>query len=192
MHRWIAALLLAGAAAGAVAAQASLARVTQDSRFEFTLRTRWGQVLQGRFATGEGEVTDLGGGRRRVRLVLPTTSVEILDHPRYTSLTRGPRFFDAKRVPDVQFVSEPYTLDLLRTGGTLHGQLRMHGVQRREAFVLTPAQCANPGRDCDIVAEGVVRRDHYDLDGWRVALRDEVVFALRVRLRDAAPGEGAR
>lgn len=191
MRRWIAALLLAGAAAGVVAAQSPVARVTQDSRFEFSLRTRWGQVLQGRFATGEGEVTDLGEGRRRVRLVLPTTSVEIVDHPRYTSLTRGPRFFDARRFPDVQFVSEPYTLDLLRTGGILHGQLRMHGVQRREAFVLTPAQCANPGRDCDIVAEGVVRRDHYDLDGWRFALRDEVRFALRVRLHDA-PGEGER
>jgi hypothetical protein len=36
----------------------------------------------------------------------------------------------------------------------------------------------------------VVRRAHYDLDGWRMAMRDEVRFDLRVRLRDL-PAETA-
>jgi polyisoprenoid-binding protein YceI len=118
--------------------------------------------------------------------------VEIVDHPRYTRLTRGPRFFDAARFPDVQFLSEPYTADLLRTGGPLHGRLRMHGVQRRERFVIAPSRCARPGRECPIVAEGIVQRGNYDLDGWRMALLDEVRFTLHVRLRDVDTGAGAR
>jgi polyisoprenoid-binding protein YceI len=187
MHRWIATLLLAGVAAGA-AAQVHLATVAPESRFEFSLRTRWGQVLQGRFASGAGEVVDLGDGKRQVRLRLPTNRVEILGHPRSTMLTRGPRFFDAERFPDVQFLSDPYDPVLLREGGTLHGQLRMHGLQRRERFVIAPGQCDNPGRDCDIHAQGAVRRGDYDLDGWRLALKDEVRFDLRVRLHDAPGG----
>ena len=185
MPRWIATVLLASVAAGAVA-QAHLARVSPESKFEFTLHTRWSQVLQGRFAGGAGQVVDLGNGKRQVRLRLPTADVEIVDHPRYTLLTRGPRFFDAARFPDVQFISEPYDVALLRDGGTLHGQLRMHGIQRRERFVVSPGQCARPGRDCAIHAQGVVRRGDYDLDGWRLALKDEVRFDLQVRLVDVA------
>ena len=190
MPRWIATVLLASVAAGAVA-QAHLARVSPESKFEFTLHTRWSQVLQGRFAGGAGEVVDLGNGKRQVRLRLPTADVEIVDHPRYTLLTRGPRFFDAARFPDVQFISEPYDVALLRDGGTLHGQLRMHGIQRRERFVVSPGQCARPGRDCAIHAQGVVRRGDYDLDGWRLALKDEVRFDLQVRLDDL-PSEPAK
>jgi len=194
MRPWIATVLLAGVGAG-VAAQVRApsaspaghpvtAVVRSESQFAFTLRTRWGQALIGRFPNAEGEVVALPDGRREVRLKLDAKTVEIVDHPRYTRLTRGPRFFDAARYPDVQFLSEPYTTDLLHAGGALYGQLRMHGVQRREHFVIEPAACAHPGRDCDIVARGVVRRAHYDLDGWRMAMRDDVRFDLRVRLRD--------
>jgi polyisoprenoid-binding protein YceI len=173
-------------------ANAPIALVQPDSRFDFTLRTRWGQVLDGTFPQAHGDVVALADGRRQVRLTLPTANVEIVDHPRYTRLTRGPRFFDAERFPDVQFLSEPYTADLLRTGGPLHGRLRMHGVQRRERFVIAPSKCARPGRDCPIVAEGIVQRGNYDLDGWRMALLDEVRFTLHVRLRDVDTGAGAR
>ena len=183
-------LLLAGVGAGVAAAQAhrQLATVEPTSRFEFSLKTRWGQRLDGRFPEATGDVIALPDGRRQVRLTLATASVEIEDHPRYTRLTRGPRFFDAARFPEVQFLSDPYTTALLHAGGTLHGRLRMHGVERRERFVLLPADCADPGRGCEIVAQGVVRRGDYDLDGWRMALRDEVRFALRVRLRDVEGG----
>ena len=187
-------LLLAGVGAG-VAAQVRApsaspaghpvtAVVRSESQFAFTLRTRWGQALIGRFPNAEGEVVALPDGRREVRLKLDAKTVEIVDHPRYTRLTRGPRFFDVARYPDVQFLSEPYTSDVLQAGGSLYGQLRMHGVQRRERFVLEPA-----ARDDVAIAAGV-RRAHYDLDGWRMAMRDEVRFDLRVRLRDL-PAETA-
>ena len=187
MRVFIATLLLAGVGASAAEAPSpgtTLATVDPASRIEFALTTFWGQTLIGRFPQSTGEVVALPDGRRQVRLLLPTTDVEIADHPRYTRFARGPRFFDVARFPDVQFISDPYTVQLLHEGGVLKGRLRMHGIQRPEQFVLAPARCANPGRECDIVAEGTVLRGNYDLDTWSMALRDEVRFTLHVRLRD--------
>ena len=185
MRVFIATLLLAGAGAGAAAATLTpVATIDPASRFEFSLSTRWGQTLAGHFPEAHGEVVLLGDGRRQVRITLATSNVEILDHPRYTRFARGPRFFDAARFPQVQFLSDPYTAALLREGGVLPGRLRMHGIERREQFEVEPAQCGNPGRDCDIVAQGKVLRGNFDLGSWRFALRDEVRFSLRVRLRD--------
>jgi len=189
MHAWIATLLLAGVGAGVVAAQshARIATLEPTSRFEFSMHTRWGQELVGRFHDTAGEVVALADGKRQVVLSLATSTVEIIDHSRYTRFARGPRFFDAERFPQVVFVSEPYSAELLTTGGEMYGKLRMHGIERRERFVVAPAQCARPGRDCAIFAKGVVMRANYDLDTWRMAMRDDVRFSLEVRLRDVAP-----
>jgi polyisoprenoid-binding protein YceI len=194
MRALVATLLLAGVGAGAVASRDGIAQqatrpiavIEDHSRFEFTMVTRWNQVLLGRFPESEGDVLQLPDGRRQVRIRLSTATVEIVDHPRYTRYMRGPRFFDAPRFPDVTFLSDPYDAELLHTGGALHGRLRMHGIQRREQFVLSPAECVRPGRDCPIIAVGTVRRGQYDLDGWRMAMRDEVRFSMHVRLRDTA------
>lgn len=171
-------------------AQVPVAGIDPASRVDFALATRWGQDLQGRFGQATGDVEALADGRRQVRLRIDARAVEIVGHPRYTAITRGPRFFDVARYPEVQFASDPYLPQLLLDGGALHGMLRIHGVQRRARFDLQPATCAAPGRDCDIVATGQVRRGDFDLDGWRVALREEVRFRLRMRVRplgDAAP-----
>jgi polyisoprenoid-binding protein YceI len=176
-------LLAACACAGA---QTLVAHLDPASRFDFVLTTRWGQALQGRFGPGTGEVEQLPDGRRQVRLRIDARTIEIVDHPRYTAITRGPRFFDVARYPDLQFLSDPYPSQLLRDGGALHGLLRIHGVQRRARFQLQPSACDRPGRDCDIVASGSVRRGDFDLDGWRVALREEVRFDLRVRIQPLA------
>jgi polyisoprenoid-binding protein YceI len=187
MRAWIATLLLAGVGIGVAAAAApDVISIVEPaaSKFEFSLQTRWGQTLLGKFPDGEGDVTQLPDGRRQVRLKLSTRTLDIVDHARYTRFARGPRFFDAERFPEVTFLSDPYPLGLLQTGGELHGRLRMHGIERRERFVLAPPACSKPGRECPIVAQGAVRRSDYDLDGWSMAMRDEVRFSLHVRLRD--------
>ena len=157
------------------------------SQFEFRLQTRWGQALRGRLPQVEGEVVALPDGRRQVRFRIDARAVEIVGHPRYTEITRGPRFFDVARYPQIEFVSDPYAAQLPHAGGPLDGELHMHGVRRREHFLLEPADCARPGYDCDIVAVGVVRRSDYGLNRWTLALREQVRFALRVRWRAPAP-----
>ena len=44
--------------------------------------------------------------------------------------------------------------------------------------------CARPAVDCDVVATGAVRRSDYDMDDWKLAINDRVVFVLRARVQD--------
>lgn len=184
----VAASLLLALAGGARAAAGGGAAIdSAASRVGFMLSTRWGQSLEGRFPTLQGQIDDFGDGRRRVRLVLSTRDVEIVGHSGYTRFTRGAGFFDAARWPQVEFLSDPYSPDLLRSGGALGGVLRMRGVQHRQVFQVLPSTCAMPGRDCDIVAGGVVDRDDYGMSRWRIAVDDTVRFNLRMRLRPEPP-----
>lgn len=157
------------------------------TRFGFEVRTRWGQRVGGEFPRYEGEVVRLADGRRQVRIRLAAGAVEVADSPRYTALARGEGFFDAARHPQIEFVSEPITNATLIDGGALRGRCSIHGISRTETFVLRPSACAQPGIGCDVVAHGNVRREDYGLDGWQFALRNQVRFDLRVRLREEQP-----
>lgn len=156
----------------------------RETRIGFTLKTRWGQVLQGRFPRYSGRIETLDDGRRRVRLSLSARDVEIVGHPNYTGMTRGRGFFEADRFPDVVFVSDPYLPALVEQGGKLGGELTIRDVSRRETFVIEAADCARPGYDCDVSANGSVRRGDYGVDRWIFAVSDHVRFSLRLRVRE--------
>jgi polyisoprenoid-binding protein YceI len=159
---------------------------TEHTRIGFTLKTRWGQVLRGRFPRHEGRIETLEDGRSRVRLRMGTGDIEIVGHPSYTTITRGDGFFEADRYPEIEFVSEPYDRPLVVDGGKLRGELRIRDVTRRESFTIEAAGCARPGRDCDVVANGSVRRSDYGVDRWMFAVSDIVRFQLRLRVREGA------
>ncbi len=152
------------------------------SRLGFELSTRWGSKLEGVFPRYEGEVKHLADGRQQVHLRMFTRYVEIEGHPRYTEWTRGVRFFESDRYPVVAFVSRPYSEELLRQGGPLLGELTIRGITRPETLTVAPSTCARPARDCDVVATGAVRRSDYDMNNWKMAVNDRVVFVLRARL----------
>ena len=179
-------LLTASLAASAASTSKSIDPVT--SQIGFTLTTRWGQTLEGRFPHYEGEVAGTEDGRHLVRLRLSTRDVEIVGHSTYTRLTRGGGFFDAEHYPQVEFVSDAYPPALLQSGGRLTGTLSIRGVRRHEVFVVSPATCAQPARDCDVVATGSIDRNDYGMGRWDFALSRQVRFHLRVRVR---AGEGA-
>ncbi|KRG72001.1 YceI family protein [Pseudoxanthomonas dokdonensis] len=149
----------------------------------FELSTRWGQQLLGRFNRYEGTVQVLPDGRQQVSLRMYTDSVEIIGYPRYSEWARGGKFFEADRYPVVVFVSEPHSPELARTGGELKGTLTIRGIARPRSLELLPAECDRPGLDCDVVASGAVRRSDYDMDDWKLAINDRVVFILRTRLQ---------
>jgi len=154
------------------------------SRIDFDVQTRLGATVSGRFPAFDGRVDTLADGRRQVRFRLSTRELVVGDSARYTRMARSPQLFDSAQYPAIEFESDPFPAQLAHTGGAMNGELRMHGVARRERFVLAPAACAQPGHDCPIVASGRVSRKAYGLDGWRWALADRVRFRLDVRFVD--------
>lgn len=154
------------------------------SEIGFSLKTRWGQQLEGRFDDWRGDIIVLPDGRHQVQLILDAESVEIIDSRAYTRITRGPGVFDAARFPEVRFLSDPFPATLARDGGEMTGILSIRGVQRRETFRIAASPCARPGLDCDVVGEGDVRRSQYAMDRWGYALADQVRFTLRMRALD--------
>lgn len=154
------------------------------SRIDFDVHTRIGSPVYGRFPVFDGRVDTLADGRRQVHLWLSARDLVIGNSARYTRLARGPQLFDSERHPRIEFDSDPYPPALAQSGGMLEGRLRMHGVERRERFVLAPATCARPGHECPILATGRVSRDDYGLEGWRWALADRVRFRIDARFAD--------
>lgn len=180
----IAAALFVCAVAAATSPAAHATEIdTEYTRIGFVLKTRWGQVLQGRFPRYSGRIETLDDGRYRVRLRMLAKDVEIVGHPNYTGMTRGRGFFEADRFPEMEFVSEPYASPLVADGGKLAGQLTIRDVTRRETFTIEPSACARPAYDCDVVASGSVRRTDYGVDRWVFAVSDSVRFTLRLRVR---------
>ncbi|MGY0612978.1 YceI family protein [Luteimonas sp. A537] len=154
---------------------------TATSEVGFSLATRWGDVVEGRFPVFEGRLTHLADGRQQVRLSLSTTDVEILGSRRHTYLTRGRGFFDAERYPWLSFVSDPFDPRLLVDGGALPGVLSIRDVQHREAFTVLPSTCARPALDCPVLAAGLIDRSHYGMTRWSVVIGRKVRFQLRIR-----------
>ena len=74
----------------------------------------------------------------------------------------------------------------LREGGLLEGDLSIRGISRPRSLTVAPATCLRPALDCDVVATGAVRRSDYDMDDWKLAVNDRVLFVLRARVRDGA------
>lgn len=182
---WYGSVMLVGLTlAGLAVAQAASRRDIdpERSRFEFELRTRWGQKLLGEFPRFEGHVVDLPDGRQRAEVSLHSADIQVIDHPRYTEWARGKSFFDAATHPLVRFVSDPYAKDSLAQGGVLQGTLEMRGVSRRQTMQVQPAACANPGRDCEVVATATLNRSDFGMDDHKLTIGDRVVFVMRTRL----------
>lgn len=181
--RWrLAAFVLGMCACQVVAAMAAERVHPADSWAGFSMKTRWGQTLQGRFPVLHGEILDDTEHRRRVKLRFSARDVEIINHRRFTQLTRGDGFFDADNHPFVEFASDAYPAALLRDGGQLAGDLTIRGTTRREVFTVEASTCDRPGVDCDVFATGVVYRSDFGMDRWGFALSDRVQMTLRLRV----------
>ncbi len=157
------------------------------SQVGFSLRTRWGQELQGRLPEWRGVVVEMPGGQWQVRMRVDARQVEIVGHPRYTRLTRDEGFFHVRRWPDMELQSDPFPPALLLQGGELSGIVGMRGVRRAEVFNIEPAACDRPLLDCPVVVSGEVSRADYGMDRWTLALGDGVRFHLSLWAHEPGP-----
>lgn len=156
---------------------------TARSRASIEVDLRVGGRVQGRFGRLEGQLERLDDGRLQVAVRLDAQGL-VLDGPNWMARSmRSPRFLDVEAHPWIHFRSEPFEPALVEQGGAMAGELVLREVARAVRFEVDPEACAEPGYACDIHVSGVVSRQEFGMDAYRLWLKDEVGFDFRVRLR---------
>lgn len=179
--RAAAVLVLACLGTGAAAADYRIDR--SRSHADFSVRLFWIHTITGRFDDIRGQVAL--EPRRNTASATATVVVDSLRmvSPRRRRDVLGPAFFDAARWPDMRFVSEPFPLHIVQSGGPLPGQLSLSGVARPVVFQLLPSPCPMDARQpCRLQLRGRVRRSAFGMTGDAVALSDHVRFSMLIAL----------
>ncbi|HEX5304599.1 MAG TPA: YceI family protein [Dyella sp.] len=161
---------------------------TAHSYAEFSVRLLWVRQISGRFTRIDGEVTL--NALRDTAVVEATVSVDsvAMSSARLRRWVLDPEFFDARRFPDIRFVSAPLAVGSLDAGGELPGWLTLRGVTRAVLFRLEPASCTlERDTTCQIEVRGSIQRSDYGMVGHHTAVSDTVNLGLMITLDPTAP-----
>ena len=156
----------------------------QQSRADFKLSMRLPVPGEGRFRTVAGEVRELPGLQLSVTVELDARELDMAGPAWVQRVTESPQFLDSARHPRIRFVSEPFSQQVLVSGGEIGGQLLVRGVTGGIRFTVAPAACRQPGISCPILAQGRLNRQDFGMDAYRWGLRDEVQFAFQLKFAD--------
>ncbi|MGC1550325.1 MAG: YceI family protein [Rhodanobacter sp.] len=94
-------------------------------------------------------------------------------------------FFDATRYPTVRFISDPFPLSALDSGGDLPGLLNLRGITAPVHFTLKPMYCpptVSPSI-CRVVLSGHLQRSDFGMISHRAAVSDQVELKLDIALQ---------
>ncbi len=127
--------LSAGVVSQAWAATETYSIDPAHSFIQFSIGHLGVSTTVGRFNKFEGsfQVDKDNSDSNSVELVVDTASVDT-NHEKRDAHLRSPDFFDVKQYPEMSFRSTGYEGDL--SGGTLSGELTLHGVTRSVEFSL--------------------------------------------------------
>ncbi|MCK9537584.1 YceI family protein [Dokdonella sp.] len=176
---WLVTLLACAAATSACASEV-VALDGARSSAEFSVRVMWLMRAHGGFSAIHGTVAiDRFNSHGVVDAIIDADSV-CMNVPSYEAWVKSPEFFDVAAHPRIQFISQAFPLQRLRTGGELVGTLKLRGVSRPIRFRLAPSTCTEPGYACAILAEGSLSRAAFGMHSRRGTVGDKVRLELRI------------
>ena len=181
--------LLAGLLAAAVlpisAADGGLIRIDPiQSQASFKVSLRLPVPAEGRFKTINGEIRQLPDLKQSVRVVLDARELNMSGPPWVQRVTQSAQFLDSANHPIITYQSEPFSNQVLISGGDVNGRLDIRGVSGAVVFSISPATCRQPGQACPILAQGRLNRHEFGMSAYRWGLRDEVRFAFQLKFID--------
>jgi polyisoprenoid-binding protein YceI len=153
-----------------------------QSHASFKVRLRIMRPATGHFLDVRGELQPAGTQQQRVTVEVDGRKLRFEGPAWMDRVTRSEDFLAVDSHPRIGFRSAPFAPALLRTGGSMRGELTLRGQTREVAFKVLPSTCARPGRDCVIAVTGKVSRHAFGMDAYRWSVRDAVEFEFRVRL----------
>jgi polyisoprenoid-binding protein YceI len=164
------------AAAAPVAADATLYRLSPDSKIGFVGSKVTGSH-DGGFTQFDGEIRVVDGDptQSSVHLLIDTTSLWA-DHPKLTEHLKSPDFFDVAAFPTAQFDSTSIAAE--GDGFTITGNLQLHGVEKTISF---PATVEIQDDGIVTSAEFAIKRFDFAIEYKGMAddlIRDDVLIKL--------------
>ena len=181
-----AALATAAAGPSPVVPRVPLAIDGQHSNVEFLVRLRLRMRARGRIEGVDGELRPQPGGGWTVRVQADGRNLRVAGPRWMERATRSDDFLAVDRHPGIRFNSQAFSERVLRTGGSVRGQLTLRGLTRPVSLQLLPSACAHPGRDCDLRVQGIISRTDFGMTAYSRSVKDDVEIRLQVRLRPAA------
>ena len=158
-----------------------------QSRAEFGVRVMWLIPVHGRFGSMRGTIViDHFRGTARVDALIDAADVHMRSRGD-EAWVKSPEFFDVQHFPQIQFVSEAFSLERLSKGGQVGGTLTIRGVSKPAHFEIDVTACPGAiGVDCPVEAGGTIRRSDFGMRSHRGALSDKVDLDFSIRVLPAA------
>lgn len=148
----------------------------------FTIHPRLPIPSEGRFESVSGSLIAHDPQKWKVEVNVDARKLSFKGPQWLARTARSGAFLDAEKHPDIQFVSAPFSKNLLEQGGVLQGQLFLRGQQRSVAFHIEKSACSRAGIDCDLVVHGSVLRRDFGMQAYRFSIKDNVDFKFLIRL----------
>jgi polyisoprenoid-binding protein YceI len=154
---------------------------------EFEVHVMWLFPVHGRFGSLRGTIViDRLHATAKVDARIDVNDVHMRSAGNEAWVKSG-EFFDAEHFPQIQFISDPFPLALLKNGGKVDGTLTVRGATRRARFELAESDCPDAiARTCPVEAAGTIRRSDFGMRSRRGALSDKVQLELSVYVLPAA------
>ena len=183
--RSLLAVLLVAATLPATAAENVLLRLDPiRSQASFKVSLRVPIPAEGRFKTLRGELRQLTDFRQSVHVELDARELEMSGPAWVQRVTHSPQFLDSAEHPIIVYRSDPFSSQVLISGGDIRGTLEIRGIAGAVVFSISPSTCRQPGHACPILARGRLNRHDFGMSAYRWGLRDEVQFAFQLKFLD--------
>jgi polyisoprenoid-binding protein YceI len=183
--RVLLAALLAVVALPLPAAEGEIIRIDPaQSQASFKVSLRVPIPAEGRFKTVSGEIRQLSDLKQSVHVVLDARELNMSGPPWVQRVTQSPQFLDSAEHPIIAYHSNPFSSQVLISGGEINGSLDIRGVTGDVVFSISPSTCRQPGHGCPILAQGRLNRHDFGMSAYRWGLRDEVQFAFQLKFID--------
>jgi polyisoprenoid-binding protein YceI len=164
------------------AAEDSLIRIDPYlSQATFKVNLRVPIPAEGRFQSVNGEVRQLPDFRQSVHVILDARELNMSGPPWVQRVTQSTQFLNSAKFPIIDFQSNPFSSQLLLSGGEIKGMLSIRGLAKEVVFTINPSLCRQPGVTCPIVANGRLNRHDFEMSAYRWGLHDEVQFAFQLK-----------
>jgi len=163
-----------------------------QSHAEFGVRVMWLIPVHGRFDSVHGTIRiDRFRGSARVEALINTGDLHMRNHAD-EAWAKSAEFFDAQHYPQIQFLSDAFSLGRLKKGGEISGELTIRGITRPARFDIDASLCPDTfAVDCAAEAAGTIRRSEFGMRSRRGALSDKVDLSFSIHVlapaKPAAP-----